>query len=107
MIGWRVANIVERFACHRDDMRLANFKRVRGLDVEGKLLRRPAKHSLPNFTPLLADGNFGANRSNVVAAGIYQRDVNVAVRFNFCVNDAACQSVPFLLSRHSRFCVLR
>jgi hypothetical protein len=28
-------------------MRLANFKRVRGLDREWKLLRRPAKHNLP------------------------------------------------------------
>jgi len=34
MIGRRMADIIKRFACHRDDMRLANFERVRGLDAE-------------------------------------------------------------------------
>ena len=34
MIGWRVANIVERLACHCDDVWLANFERVGGFDVE-------------------------------------------------------------------------
>jgi hypothetical protein len=33
MIGRRMANIIKRFARYRDDMRLANFQRVRGLDV--------------------------------------------------------------------------
>jgi hypothetical protein len=49
---------------------LANFQPVRGFDAEGKSLRRPAKHSLPNLTPLWANGNFGANRSGVVSVGI-------------------------------------
>ena len=39
MIRWRVCKVVERFACDRDDVRLANFQRVRGLDAEWKLLR--------------------------------------------------------------------
>ena len=38
MIRWRMANIIKRLARHRDDMRLANFQRVRGLDAEWKLL---------------------------------------------------------------------
>ena len=70
MIGGRVPNIVERLARHRDYMLLANLQRVRGFDVEWKLLRRPTKHSLPNLAPLWANGNFGANSSNVVAVGI-------------------------------------
>ena len=41
MIGGRMANIIKRFARHRDDMRLTNFQRVRGLDAEWKLLRCP------------------------------------------------------------------
>jgi hypothetical protein len=49
---------------------------------------------LPNITPLRANGNFGADRSGVVAGGIHQRDVNVAVSFYFCVNDAPCECVP-------------
>src|SRR5438046_2073644 len=49
-----MANIIKRFARHRDDMRLANFQRVRGLDAEWKLLRSPTKHRLPNLTPLWA-----------------------------------------------------
>jgi len=35
MFGRRVANIIKRFARHRDDMRLANSQRVRGLDANG------------------------------------------------------------------------
>jgi len=34
MIGKRTANIIKGFARHRDDMWLANFQRVRGLDAE-------------------------------------------------------------------------
>jgi hypothetical protein len=30
MIGRRMANVIKRFARHRDDMRLENFQRVRG-----------------------------------------------------------------------------
>jgi hypothetical protein len=51
------------------------------IEDEWKFLRRPAKHNLPNLAPLWANGNFGANRSDVVAAGIYQRNVKVAVFF--------------------------
>jgi hypothetical protein len=76
----------------RDAMRLANFQRVRGFDAEWKFLRRPAKHCLPNLTPLWAKGNFGANSSNVVSSGIYKRDVNVAVCFHFC-SDGSLASV--------------
>src|SRR6184192_1542851 len=100
MIGRRMANIIKRFARHRDYMLLANFERVRGLDAEWKLLRCPTEYCLPNLTPLWANGNFGANRSRVVSGGIYERDMNVAVRFHFCVNDAACECVPFLLRWH-------
>jgi hypothetical protein len=73
MIRWRVCNIIERFSCDRDYMLAANFQRVSGFDAERKLLCRPAKHSLPNSTPLWAKWNFGADRSNVVAVGICNR----------------------------------
>ena len=79
MIGRRMANIIKRFARHRDDMLLANFQRVRGLDAEWKLLRCPTEYRLPNLTPPWANRNLGANRSDVVSGGILQRDVNVAV----------------------------
>jgi hypothetical protein len=71
MLGWCVGNIIKRFARNRDDMRLTNFECVCGLDAEWKLLRRPTKHNLPNLAPLWANGNFGANRSSVVAVGIH------------------------------------
>ena len=51
MIGRRMANIIKRFARHRDDMRLANFERVRGLGAEWKLLRCPTEYCLPNLGP--------------------------------------------------------
>jgi hypothetical protein len=65
MIGRRMADIIKRFACCRDDMRLLNFQRVRGLDGEWKLLRCPTEYCLPNLTPLWANRNLGANRSEV------------------------------------------
>ena len=97
MIGRRMANIIKRFARHRDDMRLANFQRVRSLDAEWKLLRCPTEYCLPNLTPLWANRNLGANRSDVVPGGIFKRDVNVAVCFHFCVNDAASERIPLFL----------
>ncbi len=81
MIRWRVCNVIERFARHRDYMLPANFQRVRGLDAEWKFLRSPTEHCLPNLAPLWANGNFGADSPNIVAGCIYKRDVNVAVRF--------------------------
>jgi len=48
---------------------------------------------LPNLTPLWANRNLGANRSDVVSGGIFKREVNVAVCFHFCLNDAASESI--------------
>ena len=61
-----MANIIKRLARHCDDMRLANFQGVRGLDAEWKLLRCPTEYCLPNLTPLWANRNLSANRSDVV-----------------------------------------
>src|SRR2546423_2822667 len=101
MIRWRVRKIVKRFAGNSDDVRPNNFERVRGFDREWKLLRRPAKHCLPNLVPLWANGNFRANRSDVVSGGIYKRDASVAVCFHFYVNNTPCECTPFLLRWHS------
>src|SRR5258707_7792084 len=97
MIRRRMANIIKCFARHRDHMRLANFLRVCSLDHEWKLLRCPTEYCLPNLAPLWANRNLGANRSDVVSGGIFKRDVNVAVCFHFCVNDAASESMPLFL----------
>jgi hypothetical protein len=51
---------------------------------------------LPNLTPLWANRNLGANRSDGVSGGILKRDVKIAVRFNFEGNDAAHESKPFI-----------
>ena len=40
-------HIIKRFAGHCDDMRLAHFQRVCGLDAEWKLLRCPTEYCLP------------------------------------------------------------
>ncbi len=71
MIRWRVANIIKSFSRDRDDMLLVNFEPGRCFDTEWKLLCRPARDSLANLTPLWANGNFGANRSNTIAIGIH------------------------------------
>ena len=101
MIRGRVANVVERFARDSDDVRLANFERVCSFHVAGKLLGRPTKYSLPDLAPLRANWDFGADSSDSVSGSIYQHDMNVAIRFHFCVNDASCERVPLLFRRHS------
>ena len=75
-------------------MRFANFQCVRGLDVKWKSLRCPSEYYLPNLAPPWANRNLGASRSDVVSGGILKRDVNVAVCFHFCLNDAASESIP-------------
>jgi hypothetical protein len=99
VIRWRVANVIERFACHRNDVWLANFERVCSFDVEGKLLGRLAKHNLPNLTPLWANWNLGANSSHAVAVGILKCNVNITVCLDFCINNAASKRILFLFSR--------
>ena len=98
MIGTRVANIIKRFARDCDDVLFANFERVRGFDAERKFLHRPTENSLPNLAPLQANGNLGAYSSHAVATRILKRNVNVAVCFHFCVNNASCESEPFLFN---------
>ena len=83
--------------CFRNDMRLAHFQRVRGLDAEWKLSRYPIEYCLPNLTLLWANRSLGANRSDVVFGGIFNREVNVTVCFHFCVNDAASERMPLFL----------
>src|SRR5215467_9127881 len=96
MIRWRVGDVVKGFARNRDDV-LGNCKVVHALNRECKLLLRPAEHHLPNLTPFWANGNFGADSSGVLAVSILKRKMNIAVCFYFCVNNAACKRVPFLL----------
>src|SRR6478752_4271801 len=75
MIGRRVPNVIKRLARHCDDVLLGNFEPVSGLDAERKLLRCPIEYRLPNLTPLWANRNLGANRSDVVSGGILKREV--------------------------------
>ena len=49
MIPRRVSDIKESFARDRDNMLLANFESVRGLETERETLHRPTKNGLPPF----------------------------------------------------------
>ena len=98
MIPRRVANVIKGLSRDRDQMRLANLECVRGFDAERKFLHRPTENSLPNLAPLQANGNLGAYSSHAVATRILKRNVNVAVCFHFCVNNASCESEPFLFN---------
>src|SRR5207244_4338546 len=107
MIRGSVANVIKGFSRDRDHTLLVNFECVRGFHAVWKLLRRPAEHCLPKLTPLWANGNLSADSSHTASVGILKSDVNVAVRFDFCVNNAASERVPLLLRRHSLLCVAR
>src|SRR5215467_13636174 len=102
MICWRVCDVVKRFARNSDDV-LGNCKVVHALDREWKLLGRPAEHNLPNLTPFWANRDFGTDSSGVRAVGVSKRKVNIAVCLHFCVNDATCKRIPFLLGWQPRF----
>ena len=83
MIRRRVGNIIECFARDRDYMLLANLELFGCFQREREVLHGPTKNSLPNLTPLRANGNFGANGSDFVSGGIFERDMNVTVCFDF------------------------
>jgi len=59
--------------------------------------------AVPNLARLWANGNFGTDRSDAIAIGILKRNMNIAVCFDFCVNNAPTERVPFLLRRQSFF----
>jgi len=50
-------------------------------------------HPPCRISPFWANRNLGANRSDVLSGGIFKREVNVAVCFHFCLNDAASESI--------------
>jgi len=83
MVRRRVIDVEKRFARDRNYMLLANFEPFGCFETERKALHCPAENSLPNLTPLGADGNFGTHGSHSVAAGIFERESNVAVCLDF------------------------
>src|SRR6266496_2019148 len=98
----RVIDIEERFACDRDYVLLAKFEPLGFLETERKALRRPTENKLAKLTPFGADRNFGINTSRFLAVGISEHESNVTVCFDFYVNEAASEVIPFLFSRDSR-----
>jgi hypothetical protein len=59
---------------------------------------RPTKNYVANLAPLRFRRYFNNNDPRLVASRILKRNVNVAVRFDFESNDAACESEPFIFS---------
>jgi hypothetical protein len=80
---------------------LVNFQRMGGFDVEGKLLRRPSEYSLPDLAPIRANRDFDADSFDSVPRSVLKREMNVAVCFDFYVNDAGSESIPLLLGWQS------
>src|SRR4030095_8850475 len=83
MVRRRVANVIKGFTRDRDHMQFARFEFLGCLETERKALRSPTENSLANLTPLRSNGNFGANRSHLVAGGVLKLHVNIAVCLNF------------------------
>src|SRR5438094_7539987 len=98
----RVIDIEKGFACDGDYMRLAKFEPLGFFETERKALRRPTENKLSKLTPLGADRNFGINASRFLAVGIFEYESNVSVCFDFYVNHAASEVIPFLFSCDSR-----
>ena len=98
MIRRRMINIEKGLARDRDYMRLAHFEFLVVLESERKALRRPTENSLPKLTPTGAEGNFGTNISRFFAFGVFEHECNVSIVFDFYLNEAASEVIPFLFS---------
>src|SRR5438874_13458177 len=102
MIRRHVLDIEKGLACNRDYMLLAHFEPLGFLERERKALRRPTENNLPKLTPCGPHGDFGVNTFRFPPFGIFEHQCNVTVCFDFYVNKAASEVIPFLFSCDSR-----
>src|SRR6266516_2676578 len=93
-----MANVKERFSDNRDDWRISDIELLSGLGVKREFGCCPTKNHVANLAPLRFCWYFDNDDSRFVAGRISKRNVNVAVRFDFESNYAACESEPFVFS---------
>jgi len=94
LVFWRVPDVPKRLANHGDNRRSAHCEFSSRLTVQGESRPRPAKDSLANCTPLRFCWHFNNYVTRHVAGRILQRQMKVAVCFDFHSNNAASKSVP-------------
>ena len=94
-----MTGIEERFAGNGDDWYFVDRQLFRRSDMKRKSRPRPTKNRVVNLTPLRFCWYFNNDSPRLVAGRVCQRDVNVAVYFNFQSNDATSKREPLIFSR--------
>src|SRR5262249_22723473 len=93
-----MAYVPERFADHRNDWRLTEGQLLGGASVKRKPCGSPTKSRGANLTPLRLCRYFTYDDAGLVTSCIVQRNMYVAVFFNFQFNNAARKRKPFVLN---------
>src|SRR5215831_14828709 len=93
-----MAYVPERFPNNCNDRRLTEGQLLRSATVKRKPCGSPTKNGCANLTPLRFCRHFTDNNAGLVTSYIVQRNMWVAIFFNFQFNNAAFQSIPLVLS---------
>jgi hypothetical protein len=93
-----VADVPKRFANHSDFGRLVQREFSRRLYVQRKSRPRPIENRLAYLTPRLLTRHFTHDNSRLFAGGISQRQMKVAVCFDFHSDYTSSKSVPIILA---------
>src|SRR5215469_11438606 len=91
-----MADVEKGFANNGDDQRFAELQLSTRSDAKRKLDLRPTKYNFAKVTPLRFCRYLNHNHAGLVASHILKRDVKVTVFFCSQINDATCESIPFL-----------
>src|SRR5246127_938727 len=88
--------VPKRFPNNCNDRRLTEGQLLRSASVKRKPCGSPTKNCCANLTPLRFCRYFTDNDSGLVTSYIVQRNMEVAIFFNFQFNNAACKGKPFV-----------
>src|SRR5205085_11500705 len=100
LIPWRMINIVECFADDGDHRLFPSVNVLFVVSEKGKSCESSRSFAVER-TPYPARRDLSTNRSRTATASVLQHKVNVAVSFNFKINDTTFYCVPLVLRSNS------
>ena len=93
-----MAYVPVRFPNNCNDRRLTEGQLLRSASVKRKPCGSPTKNCCANLTPMRFCRHFTDNDAGLVTSCIVERNMYVAVCFNFQFNNAAFQGIPLVLN---------
>lgn len=95
-------DIVKSFSDHCDVVRMNDGENPVRCNFERECDPDPTEHLFSDFAPFVTHGNLNADRAGFVSSRVFERDVNVAVRFDQDIDYVAPELVPLFLRRQPR-----